>query len=197
MIFSKKTLAFGQKQCGRSQCCLQGNHLTYPNIAKFQSLIQNPWDESSVFSALHLKMSRHVPCNQSGKTPNKKTWKKKEKYRRQKQTQKNPTITVGIYASNVASTACKDLSHVTYFNSGKKGHYGTKCPKLKKNKGYSQTSSANEFRASSTLPPSKKNLYWLYLTQKVRSMLYTLPLLKNWASKSDQSLLEISFDVRA
>ena len=57
--------------------------------------------------------------------------------------------------SNVASTAFKDMSHLTCFNSDKKGHYATKCPEPRKDRdtsedytqgGYSRTSSANEFR---------------------------------------------------
>ena len=33
-------------------------------------------------------------------------------------------------APNIVSTARKDLSHLTCFNSDKKGHYATKCPEL-------------------------------------------------------------------
>ena len=44
---------------------------------------------------------------------------------------------------------------------------------------------SNEFRASG-LPPSEKKLCWLYLTQEVRLMPYTLPLLRNWASELGQ-----------
>ena len=46
-------------------------------------------------------------------------------------TRKDSTPAVGVHAPNVASTACKDLSHLTCFNSDKKGHYATKCPKPK------------------------------------------------------------------
>ena len=92
---------------------------------------------------------------------------------------KNSIPAVSIYASNVASTAHKDLSHLTCFNSDRKGHYATKCPKPRKKRGYSQTSSATKFHASGTLPSSKKNLCWFYLIQKVRLMPYTLPLLRN------------------
>ena len=63
--------------------------------------------------------------------------------------------------------------------SDKKGHYATKCPEPRKNRGYSRTSSANKFRASDTLPPSEKNLCRLYSTQEVRLMPYTLPSLRN------------------
>ena len=67
----------------------------------------------------------------------------------------------------------------------------------KDDRGYSQTNSTNKFRASGTLPPSEKNLCRLYLTQEVRSMTYTLLLLRNWASKSGQSLFGMLFDVEA
>ena len=94
---------------------------------------------------------------------------------------------MGVHAPNVASTPCKDLSHLTCFNSDKKGHYVRKYPETRKDRdtsedqrhlkrlvtslgnlridktnmnsiqgGYSRTSSANEFRASSILPSSKR-----------------------------------------
>ena len=178
-IFSRKTSAFGQKQYGRGQRCPQGNHPTCTNVVKFQASTRDPRDESSASSTWHLRTSPYTPRTQSGKTSDKKTRKEKEKHRCQEQTRKDSTPTVGIHAPNVASTTCKDLSHVTCFNSGKKGHYRTKYPKPRKNRGYSQISSANEFRVSVTLPPSKKYLCQLYLTQEVRSMPYTLPLLRN------------------
>ena len=56
---------------------------------------------------------------------------------------------------------------------------------------------SNVFCASGTLPPSEKNLCRLYSTQEVRSILYTLPSLRNWACGSDQVLLKMLFDVRA
>ena len=43
----------------------------------------------------------------------------------------------------------------------------------------------------------RENLCCLYSTQEVGSMPYTLPSLKNWASGSDQALLEMFFDVGA
>ena len=43
----------------------------------------------------------------------------------------------------------------------------------------------------------RENLCWLYLTQEVGLMLYTLFLLRNYASRSDQALLEMLFDVGA
>ena len=52
----------------------------------------------------------------------------------------------------------------------------------------------NKFRASDTLPPFQKKSV---STQKVRSMPYALLSLRDWASGSDQALLEIFFDVGA
>ena len=78
--------------------------------------------------------------------------------RNQEQAWKDSTLAVGVYAPNEVSTAHKDLSLLTCFNSDRKGHYATKCPMPKKNRGYSRMSSATKFRASNTLPPSEKNL---------------------------------------
>ena len=134
-----------------------------------------------------LETSPHIPCTNTPCTqilcgPR----MARPPARNHKRDWKDSTPAIGVHTPNVASTAHKDLSNLTCFNSDRKGHYATKCPKPKKNKGYSRMNSVIKFRAFNTLPPSEKNLCWLYLTQEMRSMPYTLPLLKNWASESGQ-----------
>ena len=74
---------------------------------------------------------------------------KKQRRLDHKRAGKDSTSAVGVHASNVASPACKDLSHLSCFNSDKKGHYATNCPKPRKDRdtsedytqgNYSQTS---------------------------------------------------------
>ena len=48
------------------------------------------------------------------------------------------TPAVGVHTLNVNITACKNLSHLTYFNSDKNGHYATKRPKPKKSRDTSE-----------------------------------------------------------
>ena len=52
--------------------------------------------------------------------------------------QKDSFPVIGVYISNIASTACKDLSHLTCFNSDKKGHYTIKCPEPRTDKNTSK-----------------------------------------------------------
>ena len=51
---------------------------------------------------------------------------------------KDSTPAVSVHAPNVDSTARKDLSYLTCFNSDKNGHYATKSPKPKKNRDTSE-----------------------------------------------------------
>ena len=48
------------------------------------------------------------------------------------QARKDSTSDAGVYAPNVTSTACKDLSHITCFNCNKKSHYTTNCLEARK-----------------------------------------------------------------
>ena len=110
------------------QCCPQSNRPAYTTIAKFQASTRDPQDELPHSSHPHSSRS------ESGKTSEKGFQKEKKKQRRldHEQAQKNSTLDAGVYAPNVASTACKDLSRITCFNCNKKGHYATKCPEPRK-----------------------------------------------------------------
>ena len=59
-------------------------------------------------------------------------------------TRKDSTPAVGIHVPNVASTARKDLNHLTCFNSDKKGHYAIKCPKPRKDRDISEDQNTSE-----------------------------------------------------
>lgn len=71
---------------------------------------------------------------ENNKTFEKEFWKEKKKqycldYKR---AWKNFIPVTNIYASNIASIACKDLSHISYINYNNKDHYAIKCLKPKK-----------------------------------------------------------------
>ena len=122
------------------QHCPRGNRLAYTTMAQFQASTRDPRDEFSASSAWHSqdKSPRfshpHFLRSESGETSEKNFRKEKKKQRRldHERAQKNSTPAASVYAPNVASTACKDLSHITYFNYNKKDHYATKCPKPRK-----------------------------------------------------------------
>lgn len=59
--------------------------------------------------------------------------KKKQRYLDHKRAQKNSILATCVYATNVARTACKDLSFNTCFNYNKKCLFATKCPEPRKN----------------------------------------------------------------
>ena len=83
-------------------------------------------DKPSVFSKQAQYKPPHSSQSESDKTSEKSFRKeKKEQFRLRHERS---------IALNVASTARKDLSHLTCFNSDKKGHYATKCPEPKKDR---------------------------------------------------------------
>ena len=117
------------------QHCPRVNHPTH-TVAKFQASTRDPRDESSVSSAWHPQdepprfSQPHSLRSESGKTSKKsfREEKKKQRHLDHEQARKDSTLAAGVYASKVVSTARKDLSHFTCFNSDKKSFYVTKCP---------------------------------------------------------------------
>ena len=117
------------------QRCPQVNHPSH-TVAKFQASTRDPRDKSSASSAWHSQdkpprfSQPHSSRSESGKISKKGFWEEKKKQRHldHERAWKDSTPAAGVHASKVASTARKDLSHFTCFNSDKKGHYATKCP---------------------------------------------------------------------
>ena len=117
------------------QRCPRSNRPTYINVAKFQaSPTRDSGDKPPRFSHPHSLRS------ESGKTSEKSFRKEKKKQRRldHEQAWKGFTPAIGIHAPNVTSTARKDLSHLTCFNSDKKAYYATKCLKPRKDRDISE-----------------------------------------------------------
>ena len=82
---------------------------------------------------------RHSSRSENGETFDQITRKEKKKkqcWLEHEWAQNNFGFIPGtnINAPNIASTACKDLSHITCFNYDKKGQYAIKFPKPKKDK---------------------------------------------------------------
>ena len=105
------------------QRCPRVNRPAYTTVAKFQASTQDPRDESSASSTWHPQdkpprsSHPHSSRSESGETSEKGFWREKKKQRCLKHERAN------VNAPNVASTARKDLNHITCFNSDKKGHY--------------------------------------------------------------------------
>ena len=123
------------------QRCPQGNPTAYTTVAKLHASIQDLRNESSASSAWHPQNEPprsshpHSLRSKSGKTSERdfRREKKKQRHLDHEQTRKDSTPDAGVHAPNVTSTAHKDLSHTTYFNCNKKGHYTTKCLEARKN----------------------------------------------------------------
>ena len=122
------------------QHCPRGNRLTYTTVAKLQASTRDPQDKSSASSAWYPQdkpprsLHPHSLRSESGETSEKGFWKEKKKQRHldHEQARKDSTPDASVNAPNVASTACKDLSHITCFNCNKEGHYATKCLEARK-----------------------------------------------------------------
>ena len=122
------------------QRCPQGNRPAYTTVAKLHASTRDLRDESSTSSAWHPQdepprsLHPHSSRSKSGETFEKGFRKEKKKQRRldHEQARKDSTPDAGVHAPNVASTARKDLSHITCFNCNKKAHYATKCLEARK-----------------------------------------------------------------
>ena len=129
----------------------QASSTWHPRDNPFESteslalLTWDPWDEPSEKAQAQHKPTLFAPHflrSKNGETSDKKGWKEKKQQRHleHKWAQNNSGSfpTTKANAPNVASPACKDLSHITYFNCDKKGHYMTKCPEPRKDRDVSE-----------------------------------------------------------